>query len=121
MQRKIALAAAVLAASLVAGTAHAKGASGNDLHGWCNEAATLSICAAYVAGVMGGHQATLVATSKSYQEYMASQIVCTPEGVNNGQVVDIVKKYLTANPEKRHQDAGDLVLASIYLAFPCKK
>jgi hypothetical protein len=46
---------------------------------------------------------------------------CFPEGVDLGQLRDIVAKFLSNNPELRHNRAVELILASILISFPdCK-
>jgi len=44
-----------------------------------------------------------------------------PEGVTQGQIKDIVIKYLNDNPEKRNWMASVLVVNAIIAAFPCQK
>ena len=45
---------------------------------------------------------------------------CVDEGVLNSQISDVVKRYLTQFPEKRHHEAASLVLAAVQEAFPCE-
>ncbi|WP_323781721.1 Rap1a/Tai family immunity protein [Thalassovita sp.] len=45
---------------------------------------------------------------------------CIPSAVENGQVVDIVVRYLTANPEIRHESARTLVQSALQNSFPCE-
>lgn len=47
--------------------------------------------------------------------------VCAPEHVTAGQAKDIVVKYLTEHPEKRHEPAAFLVGSALNDVFPCKK
>jgi hypothetical protein len=50
-----------------------------------------------------------------------SRITCRPNGVTNGQMYDIVKKYLIQNPQFRHETMGSLVFDALNEAFPCNK
>jgi hypothetical protein len=44
---------------------------------------------------------------------------CQPENMTLGQLNDIVRQFLHANPTKRSQEAYRLVLAALVTAFPC--
>lgn len=43
-----------------------------------------------------------------------------PENTTQLQTFDVVRKFLTLNPEIRHRQAGDLVLTALSSNFPCK-
>jgi hypothetical protein len=45
---------------------------------------------------------------------------CIPENVSNGQVRDVVVKYLKDHPEERHLLAAVLIVEAASKAFPCK-
>jgi hypothetical protein len=44
---------------------------------------------------------------------------CIPSGVTQGQMLEVVTKYLEGNPALRHWDATLLVAAALKEAFPC--
>lgn len=44
---------------------------------------------------------------------------CTPPNVQAGQLLDIMKNYLTNLPAERHLTADVLVTRALKLAFPC--
>jgi hypothetical protein len=47
---------------------------------------------------------------------------CWPkDGINNGQAVRIVVRYLKDNPEQLHQDEVFLTLLAYKAAYPCRK
>jgi hypothetical protein len=47
---------------------------------------------------------------------------CIPSrGVNNGQIYDIVIRYLGAHPEQLQTFAATLVLVAVGASFPCRK
>jgi len=46
---------------------------------------------------------------------------CRAEGVTNGQIKDVVVKYLKEHPEDRHFLAAILVMQAMAKAFPCKQ
>ena len=47
--------------------------------------------------------------------------VCLPAGVTNGQLKDVVVKYVIEHPEIRHFPAGDLVFLALANNFACSK
>lgn len=46
--------------------------------------------------------------------------VCIADGVTQGQLKDVVKKYLDENPESLHQEAYVLVYLALSKVWPCK-
>lgn len=46
--------------------------------------------------------------------------VCIAEGVTQGQLKDVVKKYLDENPESLHKTAYVLVYLALRKVWPCK-
>jgi hypothetical protein len=46
-------------------------------------------------------------------------LFCTAPAVINGQIVEVVVKYLKDHPENRHCQASTLVMAALIEAFPC--
>ncbi len=49
----------------------------------------------------------------------ASKLYCPTEDSTNGEIVDIVTKYLTDHPETRDRYALRSVMAALSTAFPC--
>lgn len=81
--------------------------SGNDLYAECS--ANTQLCLGFVEAV-----------ADSFTSYEPS-LLCLPGTVTNGQLVDIVAKFLRDNPEERHRTAYMLVAQAIGAAFPCPK
>lgn len=52
-------------------------------------------------------------------ESMSGILVCAPKNVSVAQLLDVVKKYVNENPDKRHKPAKELVMMSLIGAFPC--
>jgi hypothetical protein len=52
---------------------------------------------------------------------MSELIPCISGEITNGQLVDVVKKYLEQNPETRHLHRSTLVFRALSGAFPCKQ
>lgn len=48
------------------------------------------------------------------------QLTCYPKRVKYGQIYDVVKKYIYANPAERHKDLTVLATDALVQAFPCK-
>jgi hypothetical protein len=80
--------------------------SGNDLLSRINSDETIQrmFALGYVAGVSDA------------QQHVFS---CPPSGVTNGQVRDVVKSYLEANPGIRHKTADLLVTDALKQVWPC--
>ena len=87
--------------------AHAQFFSGNDLHDRINSdnIAAKSIALGYVGGVLDAH---------------LDVNICPPDRVQLGQAVDVVKKWLASNPDKRHLSAAIITFYSLKLSWPCK-
>lgn len=47
--------------------------------------------------------------------------VCLGEGVESGQLVDVVIRYLRDHPEIRHASAASMVTVALQRAFPCPR
>ena len=46
---------------------------------------------------------------------------CVPSGVNQGQIVKVVRKYIDEHPEKLHELYGKLIIEALNESFPCNK
>jgi hypothetical protein len=66
-------------------------------------------CTGYVAGIHDGN-----ADRYYFQDY------CLPDGVELGQLVDVVIASLRGHPEQRHLHAAKLVQDALVAKFPCK-
>lgn len=64
-------------------------------------------------GKAAGPEATL-AVGNSAKYY------CIPEAVTNGQLLDVVVKFLEGNPATRHLPAQILIWTSLKQSFPCQ-
>ena len=96
--------------------------SGNELFSACRPAAANGTneyywdsmkCYSYVFGVIDG----MIDMTRGTGGIVRAP--CFPNGASRGQVVDIVSRYLASHPESRHLNAGALVSAALYQAFPC--
>jgi Ssp1 endopeptidase immunity protein Rap1a len=108
--RTIMVMAAALGAVLVQPATAEKGTgflNGNDLYDWCVKplAPPGTACADCVAGA-----ADVLAYDGKF---------CPLVGVSPEQVVDVVRQYLTAFPERRHYAAASLVADALAAKFPC--
>ncbi len=118
--KRILLVAAVLAAGvLVSGEAWAK--SGNELYKECTVEKTSSnyyiqtaYCFAYIRGV-----AETLDDNSLVKNSIAN--FCLPNDATYGQALDVVKKWLSNNPQDRHLAAYSLVAYSLSKAWPCPK
>lgn len=95
----------ILAAALVCGTAHAEFYSGNDLYSkLTGNTLDRSIALGYVIGVS---DALIRATH------------CAPKAVTAGQIQDMIRDYLDANPAVRHFSADSLISHVLKTTWPC--
>ena len=53
--------------------------------------------------------------------YSNQYAVCVPPGVNNGQSVSVVVRYMRNHPELLHKPFKHIVLAAFFEAWPCKR
>ena len=107
-------------------SAHADYITGNDLYRYCKPAQTdaakdlkETYCVAYITGVHDGAEA-----SGSLLTYMAERdepfrLMCVPQGVEAGQLRDIVVQYLEDHPADRNLGAGLIVMSALLEAYPC--
>jgi len=91
------------------------------LKGWetDEQAATGLHCAAYVAGVTDGASIT----QDTYKrEYDAPKLFCLPSaGLEEGQVVEIVLRWLEKNPERLPDSARAVIVQGLHNSFPCNR
>jgi hypothetical protein len=101
--------AAFLTLSAAFTPAHAEFQTGNKLLSGLNEPAGSvphMVAFGYIIGVTDAH---------------TSITICPPDAATQGQVVDIVKRWLVANPAERHH-TGDVIVEHILSrTWPCKK
>ena len=82
-------------------------ATGNDLYSYFSENPL------WASGYIGGAVDVLSASPV--------KMICIPDGVNLGQLRDIVKKYLESNPQNRHYTADSVIwLALEEASFVCR-
>lgn len=113
-------------------SAQARATSGNELHELCSSNGDISIegfCVGFIVAQVEG-QSFGVFISVSWLgltdttdegNFYIEEILdrCIPDEVPNGQIVDVVKKYLRDNPETRHESARMLIWKALRDAFPC--
>ena len=115
----------------VAGAAGAASyTDGNYLYRAClnTDDVTQGFCIGFIMGTIEGIRYGLaypmmMQGDKSSDEVNATSNVilmnCPPEGIENGQYVDVAINYLHAHPADRHNSARALILESLQDAFPC--
>lgn len=107
------LAIAAFAAMLVT-TVHAAGEfkTGNEvkvgLEGWVRDDSTETVRDAVAFGyVIGVHDA------------LSGSVICSGDNVTQGQVVQVVLKYMRNNPEMLDQSADRVITAALKTVWPC--
>ena len=98
----------ILITALAASSAHAEFYTGNQLLNLMNGSNMEQMHAlGYVVGIA---------------DVWTGVRVCAPSGsggINAGQVHDVVKQYLTNNPQVRHQTADVLTMNALSNVWPC--
>jgi hypothetical protein len=51
----------------------------------------------------------------------ADRLVCIPRNVTNIQIIGVIKKYISGNPEKAHRATRLVASVALAQAFPCKR
>src|SRR5262249_9911946 len=86
--------------------------SGNDLYHYCVESGPQhEDCLAYILGVVDTDDIVRASTGRPR---------CLHEGVQAGQLRDIVSKFLADHPEQRAWPAAGLVAYSVQQALGCR-
>ena len=97
----------IAAALMLPALAQAEFINGNDLLSRMNgDGGGPMYAIGYIAGVSDVYYKTLI---------------CPPEGVNLGQMKDMVRSHLVTHPETRHYSADSLIVNVLKAAFPCKQ
>ncbi|MGC1176347.1 Rap1a/Tai family immunity protein [Polaromonas sp.] len=114
-----------LAAALFSGAASAYN-SGNALFAAMNSSQEQTFAMMYVAGAAEGYQTGHII---GYMRGSRAKVVenskpgdgglCVPPSVNYGQLSDVVKKWLSENPARRHEPPISLIFSALNSAFPC--
>jgi hypothetical protein len=123
--RKTLLTAAAIAL-IAASPTRATTIIGNDLLTLCEGERTdpgHALCLGYVTGIA---DLTLVLTAQNMTlidedggDATAAFKWCKPDGVTNGQLVNVVVRELRAHPEDRHLWALRLIIRALRTSFPC--
>jgi hypothetical protein len=97
--------AAVLCLALVASSAQAEFLDGNKL----------------LSDMKGSHgfQMSALGYVMGVADAIQNAVACVPPSVLSGQVLDMVRNYLEANPAVRHLTADMIVTHVLKQAFPC--
>lgn len=116
--KSIRIAIFLLAAGLSILSNHAKAQdvhSANHLLRTCTPADDIGYlaCVRYISGYARGFGHANVLS--------ASPLACMPAGIENGQIVEVVLKYIRSKPEKWHNNADAFIFLALVDAFPCPK
>ena len=88
--------------------------TGNELYGHLKEGKKIDQ-ESYYSGLYQGY------VLGAAQVLDGISFICRPAGVTNGQIFDIVGKYLKNNPEVRNDAPADLVYIALKNVFPCEE
>ena len=90
--------------------------SGNSLLQKCKSEPDLF----YLHGICTGYILGVAEALDGPERGLGNFRFCTPEGVTNGQLKDVVVKWLQVRPQHRHFTGSSLIAAALRDAFPCK-
>ena len=93
---------------MVCSTAQAQFQSGNDLHKDIHDSSPQSNM--YALGYIVGVTDAFIGTA-----------ICIPQGVSQGQLMDVVKNFLNRAPQARNLPANVLVMVAVEEHWPCPK
>lgn len=96
------------------------GASGNAMVRWCSPPPSTDQTVAFLAvgGCMGYLTAVLDMLGSGVE--VGGRRACVPPGVDQNQMVDLVKGYIQEHPESRHLPAYVLISRAFSVHFPCR-
>jgi Rap1a immunity proteins len=81
------------------------------------ELVNIEQCLAYVDGVVAGYS---ILSKALNLKGMGLESVFVPDEAKQKDMYLVVQKYLKDHPEKLHRAAGELTIATLREAFPCK-
>ncbi len=94
----------IIIAAMVATTAHAEFLTGNRLRQLFDDKDREAIAIGYTMGV--------------YDAGMRS-VHCPPDGVTGRQLSDIIKMWMSNNPDKLHYSADSIIIEVLRSLWPC--
>ena len=97
--------------------------TGNDLWYRCTSSNFFDqgLCDGFIEGVMKGVETGEDGLRGRMKIPVPTHfsLICRPDGVTVGQIVDIIKKFLADSPQIRHLQAQTLIYGALTKAFPC--
>ncbi len=84
------------------------------------EAANAMACLGYVSGFAEGIGIYRSSAEAKTKQKMPKYF-CRPDGVERGQLVSVVLKFIRNHPEDAHRRTGVLIIVALEHAFPCTK
>lgn len=102
--------------------------NGNSLAEFCKERPKptslewfhFGMCGGYILGVKDFEETTKLALKAAKMEDKRDLKFCVDQRVTNGQLVDVVNKFLKDNPDLLHLNAAMLIVGALAHSFPCK-
>lgn len=80
----------------------------------------IGTCLGFMSGLRDGIEMSI--TIVKHDEGSLQDLgVCLPDGVETGQIVHVVMKYIKENPERAHIRSAMLYVEANAKAFPCAK
>jgi hypothetical protein len=109
-------------------TAYSSIEDGNSLLEFCKESPKPTrvetfhwgMCAGYIIGVRDAEETTQLSLKAANIEDKRSLRFCVDPKVTNGQLINVVNKFLKDHPELSHLSAAALIQGAFAHSFPCK-
>jgi hypothetical protein len=85
----------------------------------------LGICQGFMTGFNDGRGVAIAVLSvknsslSNLTDLVADLGICIPDGVDNGQLIRLVLKYIREHPKEAHEQSATLVYKAEFLAFSC--
>ncbi len=128
MIQRLAVLAFLAAPVLVVSTpAEANFKTGNELFRECTASRSdatyyqsYASCTGFIIGVVDGAEMSgFIISALGEMDDDPIRMVCVPDGVEAGQVREIVVQHLRANPADRHKPASGQIISAVRAAYPC--
>jgi hypothetical protein len=78
------------------------------------------MCAGYIVGIKDAENTTKLSLKAAKMEDKRTLTFCIDQRVTNGQLIDVVNKFLKDHPELLHLSAAMLVHGALAHSFPCE-
>ena len=125
--RCVALMGAAAAGVSMIGAAQAQGITGEFLRSRCDRTSAdwekhdQWICGSYIRGAVDGIRTQAFLATGSFEAHVKVMPFCIPAGTDLDATIDVVVRYLEANPASRSQAGALAVSEALTATWPCPR